>query len=142
MESFSNFEFQAKEKKIALEINLNTKLPYVMIDSEKIKWVLNNLISNAIRYTENGVVKISASYDKEKVFISVTDTGRGIPEEYLNKIFERFVRVEGFDIPQESTGLGLAIAKEIVEMHGGEIWCESKIGVGSKFTFTIPLVKN
>ena len=113
-----------------------------MIDSEKIKWVLNNLISNAIRYTENGVVKISASYDKEKVFISVTDTGRGIPEEYLNKIFERFVRVEGFDIPQESTGLGLAIAKEIVEMHGGEIWCESKIGVGSKFTFTIPLVKN
>ncbi|MFU7516503.1 sensor histidine kinase [Clostridium sp. HCS.1] len=142
MESFSNFEFQAKEKKIALEINLNTKLPYVMIDSEKIKWVLNNLISNAIRYTENGVVKISASYDKEKVFISVTDTGRGIPEEYLNKIFERFVRVEGFNIPQESTGLGLAIAKEIVEMHGGEIWCESKIGVGSKFTFTIPLVKN
>lgn len=142
MESFSNFELQAKEKKIALEINLNTKLPYVMIDSEKIKWVLNNLISNAIRYTENGVVKISASYDKEKVFISVTDTGRGIPEEYLNKIFERFVRVEGFDIPQESTGLGLAIAKEIVEMHGGEIWCESKIGVGSKFTFTIPLVKN
>ena len=142
MESFSNFELQAKEKKIALDMNLNTKLPYVMIDNEKIKWVLNNLISNAIRYTENGLVKITASYDNDKVFISVTDTGRGIPEDYLNKIFERFVRVEGFDIPQESTGLGLAIAKEIVEMHGGEIWCESKIGVGSKFTFTIPLVKN
>ena len=141
-ESFSNFEFQAKEKKISLELNLNFKLPYVMIDSEKIKWVLNNLISNAIRYTENGVVKISTSYDKEKIFVSVIDTGRGIPEEYLNKIFERFVRVEGFDIPQESTGLGLAIAKEIVEIHGGEIWCESKIGFGSKFTFTIPLVEN
>ncbi len=141
MESFSNFEFQAKEKKVALEVNLNSKLPYVMIDNEKIKWVLNNLISNAIRYTENGVVKIIASYDKEKIFVSVIDTGRGIPEEYLNKIFERFVRVEGFDIPQESTGLGLAIAKEIVEIHGGEIWCESKVGLGSKFTFTLPLEK-
>ncbi len=141
-EAFSNFQFQAKEKKISLELNLNSKLPYVMIDSEKIKWVLNNLISNAIRYTENGVVKISARYDKEKIFVSVKDTGRGIPEEYLNKVFERFVRVEGFDIPQESTGLGLAIAKEIVEIHGGEIWCESKIGIGSKFTFTIPLTEN
>lgn len=141
-EVFSNFEFQAKEKNISLKLNLNSKLPYVMIDSEKIKWVLNNLISNAIRYTENGVVQINARYDKEKIFVSVTDTGRGIPEEYLNKVFERFVRVEGFDIPQESTGLGLAIAKEIVEIHGGEIWCESKTGVGSKFTFTIPLNKN
>lgn len=141
-EAFSNFEFQAKEKNISLKLNLNSKLPYVMIDTEKIKWVLNNLISNAIRYTENGIVQINAKYDKEKIFVSVTDTGRGIPEEYLNKVFERFVRVEGFDIPQESTGLGLAIAKEIVEIHGGEIWCESKTGVGSKFTFTIPLNKN
>lgn len=141
-EAFSNFEFQAKEKNISLKLNLNSKLPYVMIDSEKIKWVLNNLISNAIRYTESGVVQINASYDKEKIFVSVKDTGRGIPEEYLNKVFERFVRVEGFDIPQESTGLGLAIAKEIVEIHGGEIWCESKTGVGSKFTFTIPLINN
>lgn len=141
-EAFSNFEFQAKEKNISLKLNLNLKLPYVMIDTEKIKWVLNNLISNAIRYTENGIVQINARYDKEKIFVSVTDTGRGIPEEYLNKVFERFVRVEGFDIPQESTGLGLAIAKEIVEIHGGEIWCESKTGVGSKFTFTIPLNKN
>ena len=141
-EAFSNFEFQAKEKNISLKLNLNSKLPYVMIDTEKIKWVLNNLISNAIRYTENGIVQINAKYDKEKIFVSVTDTGRGIPEEYLNKVFERFVRVEGFDIPQESTGLGLAIAKEIVEIHGGEIWCESKTGVGSKFTFTIPFNKN
>lgn len=140
-EAFVSFKSQAKEKDISLELSLNWKLPYVMIDSEKIKWVLNNLISNAIRYTETGVVKISGSYDKEKVFISVTDTGRGIPKEYLNKVFERFVRVEGFEIPEESTGLGLAIAKEIVEIHGGKIWCESKVGVGSKFIFTIPISK-
>ena len=141
-DAFNNFKSQAKEKAISLELNLNSKLPYVMIDSERIKWVLNNLVSNAIRYTENGIVKIGASYDNEKIFVSVTDTGRGIPEEYLNKVFERFVRVEGFEIPQESTGLGLAIAKEIVEIHGGEIWCESKSGVGSKFIFTIPLSTN
>ncbi len=141
-DTFNSFKSQAKEKAISLELNLNSKLPYVMIDSERIKWVLNNLVSNAIRYTENGIVKIGASYDNEKIFVSVTDTGRGIPEEYLNKVFERFVRVEGFEIPQESTGLGLAIAKEIVEIHGGEIWCESKIGVGSKFIFTIPLSTN
>lgn len=140
-EAFVSFKSQSKEKDISLELSLNWKLPYVMIDSEKIKWVLNNLISNAIRYTETGVVKISGSYDKEKVFISVTDTGRGIPKEYLNKVFERFVRVEGFEIPEESTGLGLAIAKEIVEIHGGKIWCESKVGVGSKFIFTIPISK-
>lgn len=136
----ANFMPQAKEKGISLELSLNWKPPYVMIDGEKIKWVLNNLISNAIRYTETGIVKLSGSYDEERIYVSVTDTGRGIPEEYLNKVFEKFVRVEGFEIPEESTGLGLAIAKEIVELHGGKIWCESKVGVGSKFTFTIPLI--
>ena len=113
-----------------------------MIDSEKIKWVLNNLVSNAIRYTENGMVKVNTSYDENKIYVSVIDTGRGIPKEFIKKVFERFVRVEGFEIPEESTGLGLAIAKEIVEIHHGEIWCESKVGVGSKFTFTIPKTNN
>lgn len=139
-EVIENFIPQAKEKGISLELSLNWKLPYVMIDGEKIKWVLNNLISNAIRYTETGIVKLNGSYDEERIYVSVTDTGRGIPEEYLNKVFEKFVRVEGFEMPEESTGLGLAIAKEIVEIHGGKIWCESKVGVGSKFTFTIPLI--
>lgn len=137
-----NFEHQAKEKHISLELNLNEKLPFIMIDKEKIKWVLNNLISNAIRYTDSGMVKLDGNFDEEKIYISVTDTGRGIPKEYLKKVFERFVRVEGFEIPEESTGLGLAIAKEIVEIHGGKIWCESKVGVGSKFIFTIPLYLN
>ncbi|MGG7144703.1 ATP-binding protein [Clostridium nigeriense] len=141
-EVLMNFEHQAKEKHISLELNLKEKLPYIMIDKEKIKWVLNNLISNAIRYTDSGMVKLDGSFDEEKIYISVTDTGRGIPKEYLKKVFERFVRVEEFEIPEESTGLGLAIAKEIVEIHGGKIWCESKVGVGSKFIFTIPLYLN
>lgn len=138
-EVVENFKHLAKEKNILLDLSVEEKLPWVMIDREKIKWVLNNLISNAIRYTEEGMVKIEGSFDGEKVYIYVTDTGRGIPREYLKKVFEKFVRVEGFEIPEESTGLGLAIAKEIVEIHGGKIWCESKVGSGSKFIFTIPL---
>jgi PAS domain S-box-containing protein len=141
-EVLMNFRHKAKEKHISLELNINEKLPLVMIDKEKIKWVLNNLISNAIRYTESGMVKLNGSFDEENIYISVTDTGRGIPREYLKKVFEKFIRVEGFEIPEESTGLGLAIAKEIVEIHGGKIWCESKVGVGSKFIFTVPLAFN
>ena len=110
-----------------------------MIDREKIKWVLNNLISNAIRYTEVGEVILTSYRKLDKIYIEVTDTGRGIPKNYLTKIFEKFVRVEEFEIPEESTGLGLSIAKDIVEINGGEIWCESEVGIGSKFIFTIPI---
>lgn len=134
-----NFITLANEKGIDLELRLEEKLPDTMIDEEKIKWVLNNLLSNAIRYTEKGSVKIEGYIKDENIYVSVTDTGRGIPSSYLEKVFDRFVRVEGFEIPEESTGLGLSIAKEIVEIHEGKIWCESKVGLGSKFIFTIPL---
>ncbi|MCR1952771.1 MULTISPECIES: ATP-binding protein [unclassified Clostridium] len=134
-----NFIPLAKEKGIELKLNLEERLPDVMMDEEKIKWVLNNLLSNAVRYTEKGSIKIDGYIKENNICVSVTDTGRGIPSNYLEKVFERFVRVEGFEIPEESTGLGLSIAKEIVEIHGGKIWCESKVGYGSKFIFTIPL---
>lgn len=138
-ECVENFLTQAHEKGIDLSLELEERLPHVMIDEEKIKWVLNNLISNAIRYTEKGSVKLFGYIKENYIFISVIDTGRGIPQNYLEKVFERFVRVEGFEIPEESTGLGLSIAKEIVDMHEGKIWCESRVGFGSKFTFTIPI---
>jgi signal transduction histidine kinase len=138
-ECVENFLTQANEKGIDLSLELEERLPYVMIDEEKIKWVLNNLISNAIRYTKNGTVKLSGYIKENYIVISVKDTGRGIPKDYLEKVFEKFVRVEGFEIPEESTGLGLSIAKEIVEIHEGKIWCESRVGFGSKFTFTIPI---
>ncbi|WP_411169073.1 ATP-binding protein [Clostridium sp. MB05] len=140
-ECVENFLTQANEKGIDLSLELEERLPYVMIDEEKIKWVLNNLISNAIRYTKNGTVKLSGYIKENYIVISVKDTGRGIPKDYLEKVFEKFVRVEGFEIPEESTGLGLSIAKEIVEIHEGKIWCESRVGFGSKFTFTIPIAQ-
>jgi signal transduction histidine kinase len=73
--------------------------------------------------------------------VSVKDTGMGIPPEYLESLFDKFVQVKGYDLEIRGTGLGLAIAKEIVEAHGGEIWCESLLDIGSTFTFTLPLVK-
>lgn len=138
-EVISSFLNQAEEKNIELKLDINEDLPLVMIDREKIKWVLNNLISNAIRYTEVGEVILTSYRKLDKIYIEVTDTGRGIPKNYLTKIFEKFVRVEEFEIPEESTGLGLSIAKDIVEINGGEIWCESEVGIGSKFIFTIPI---
>lgn len=137
--SVSNYISQAEEKQINLHYEICEDLPNIMVDEEKIIWVLNNLVSNAIRYTENkGKILIGAYTKNEEMYVYVKDTGRGIPEQYLNKVFEKFVRVEGFEILPESNGLGLSIAKEIVEVHGGEIWCESKLNEGSIFTFTLP----
>lgn len=135
----TKFKTQAIDKGLNIILDLEKELPDVAIDEEKIKWVLNNLISNAIRYTEKGAVHLKAYIKNNYIYIYVIDTGRGIPEDYLEKVFEKFVRVEGFEIPEESTGLGLSIAKEVVEMHEGKIWCESEVGFGSKFIFTIPL---
>lgn len=135
----TNFKTQAIDKGLDIMLDLEKELPEAKIDEEKIKWVLNNLISNAIRYTEKGSVKLKTYVKNKKIYICVIDTGRGIPNNYLEKVFEKFVRVEGFEIPEESTGLGLSIAKEVVEMHEGKIWCESELGFGSKFIFTIPL---
>ncbi|MPM04348.1 Sensor protein kinase WalK [bioreactor metagenome] len=135
----TNFKTQAIDKGLDIMLDLEKELPEAKIDEEKIKWVLNNLVSNAIRYTERGSVKLKTYVKNKKIYICVIDTGRGIPNNYLEKVFEKFVRVEGFEIPEESTGLGLSIAKEVVEMHEGKIWCESELGFGSKFIFTIPL---
>lgn len=135
----TNFKTQAIDKGLDIMLDLEKELPEAKIDEEKIKWVLNNLVSNAIRYTEKGSVKLKTYVKNKKIYICVIDTGRGIPNNYLEKVFEKFVRVEGFEIPEESTGLGLSIAKEVVEMHEGKIWCESELGFGSKFIFTIPL---
>ncbi|WP_454054631.1 ATP-binding protein [Clostridium sp. Marseille-Q7071] len=136
----NNYISQAEEKQINLHYEVCGKLPNIMVDEEKIIWVLNNLVSNAIRYTENkGKILIGTYTKNEEMYVYIKDTGRGIPEQYLNKVFEKFVRVEGFEILPESNGLGLSIAKEIVEVHGGEIWCESKLNEGSIFTFTLPI---
>lgn len=131
-----------EEKEVSLNIALAPALPEVPGDQEKLSWVINNLVSNALRYTPaHGNVTISAERNNGVIQVCVADTGRGIPANALETIFEKFVQVkEPTDATPGSVGLGLAIAKEVVEAHGGKIWVESEVGVGSKFNFTIPVV--
>lgn len=138
--SIRKFIDHGKVQGVAFQNEVDQELPKVNVDSEKIRWVLNNLISNALKYTSAGnEIIISAIVKFEKLCISVRDTGMGISPEYLDKLFQKFEPIKGYDLEIRGTGLGLAIAKEIVEAHGGEIWCESKLNEGSTFTFTLPL---
>jgi PAS domain S-box-containing protein len=130
---------QAHLKAVNLYWDAPDELPKVYADPEKILWVLNNLIGNALKYTNAGdEIAVAARVEYDKMCITVKDTGAGIPSDYLDKLFDRFIQVKGYDLEVRGTGLGLAIAKEIVEAHGGEIWCESELDAGSTFTFTLP----
>lgn len=138
--AIADFSEQASSAKINLYYDSNKSLPNINADPEKIRWVLNNLISNALKYTQaGGKILINTYANESNMYVSVSDTGLGIPKEYHEEIFNRFVQVKGENSEVKGTGLGLAIAKEIVEAHGGEIWCESKLESGSVFTFTLPL---
>ena len=136
------FKEQADIAKVELKSQLDITLPKVRVDYEKITWVINNLISNALKFTKaKDEIVVSAFREQDKLCVTVKDSGIGIPEEYNDKIFDKFVQVKGTEYESKGTGLGLAIAKEIVEAHGGEIWCESELGVGSNFIFTLPLLE-
>ncbi len=130
-----------KEQNVIFERHLPTESVYVDIDPDKITQVLDNIISNAMKYSPEGG-KICFYLDElvDKIQVSITDEGVGIPKENLANIFERFYRVDKARTRQlGGTGLGLAIAKEMIEAHDGEIWAESEEGVGTKIFFTLPL---
>ena len=113
-----------------------SELPEVLIDKEKTAWVFTNLISNAIRYSnDNSDIKISILQTGNRVKISLTDSGQGIDPKYKNKIFDKYFKVP--DTEKEGTGLGLAISKEFIEAQGGKISVESKLGVGSTFSIVL-----
>lgn len=140
MNSIKTFRDQIDNKKINLYYEIESELPNTYVDFEKITWVLNNLISNAIKFTrENGKISINAYSRLDKIYVSVKDTGIGIPREYREKIFDKFVQIKNDDFNDNGTGLGLSIAKEIIEAHDGEIWCESTLNMGSTFIFTLPV---
>jgi signal transduction histidine kinase len=104
-------------------------------------WVISNLINNALRYSyKDGLVQISTELSGNNIVVKVHDNGKGISRENIGKIFDKFVQVkESMETTPGSVGLGLAIAKEIVEAYGGNISVESEINKGSIFTFTIPV---
>lgn len=131
----------------ALPVQLINKipenLPLIYTDEQKLKQVFFNLIYNAIKFTKQGSITISAQIIEEQMHVSVEDTGPGIAAEYQNLIFTTFYQVESSRIREsEGLGLGLSITKKIVESAGGRIWVTSEIGKGSCFTFTIPLATN
>jgi len=129
----------AKEKEIHFERNYDDGLPSVKADAEKTGWVLNNFLSNAIKYSaEGGKITVSVKLIDSSLQFSVKDRGPGIPGEYLPKIFERFYKVPGST--KTGTGLGLAISKEFIEAEGGTIWVKSAQGEGSEFGFDLPIV--
>ncbi len=109
-------------------------------DADKIKQVILNLLSNAYKYNRpNGDVTLRASSTRREVVIEVSDSGRGIPEEDLMHLFEKFYRVPGAEKFASGTGLGLSISKRIVEAHGGNIQVESHLGKGTTFNIQLPL---
>jgi len=135
--ALATLKLQAEHKNIALYTKLPSDLPLVRADVNKIIWVVTNLVGNALRYTEEkGSIIVKAIRKGSRVIFSVADTGKGIPDTYHEKIFQKFVQIDG---GTGGAGLGLAICKEIVEAHGGEIWLKSELGKGSTFSFSIPV---
>jgi signal transduction histidine kinase len=135
---------RVKEKKLKFNLKSSGKIP-VNADAQRIRQVINNLITNAIKFTpEKGSVTVESSVDKKEARVSVTDTGIGISKENIAKLFVKFGRLDTSlsSIPSTpGTGLGLFISKSLVELSGGKIWAESKVGEGSTFSFTLPLYK-
>jgi len=133
--------FNAQQKKQQVELQCAKPLPPVRGDAGRLRDVVQNLLDNAVQYTPSGGrIVVSAQAKNGDVVFDVTDNGIGIPQSDLERIFERFYRVDDARSREAGgTGLGLAIVKHIVEAHSGKIWVESKVGEGSTFHFSIPI---
>jgi len=119
-------------------VSISSSLPIVQADPLRIEQVLRNLLDNAVKYSDGGLIVVRAEHVGSEVVISVADQGCGISPEHLNRLFERFYRVRDNGRRVQGAGLGLPIAREIVEAHGGRIWARSEVGKGSTFYFSLP----
>lgn len=132
---------RAAERGLAISLNVPSHLPDVAADNRRLQEVLQNLLDNAIQYTlPGGKIVLSAEARNDEIVFTVGDTGIGIPKADQPRIFERFYRVDVARSREAGgTGLGLSISKHLVEAHGGRIWVDSEVGVGSQFHFSIPV---
>ena len=131
---------EAHSKDLFLSVDIEPSLDRVRVNAERLKLVWTNLLSNAIKYTEpGGIVSVSLKQDDTHLLATVRDTGIGIPAEDQERVFEEFYRANNARMTcPVGTGVGLAIVQRIIENYGGEIWVESELGLGSKFTFILP----
>lgn len=129
-----------EEKSLGLRVVLPDGLPPILCDRVRIRQVILNLLSNAARFTETGYVSLEATHRNGRALIKVADTGPGIPPEDLQRIFEPFAQGSADPLRTKGgSGLGLSISKQFVELHGGRIWVESQVGVGTTFFVELPL---
>lgn len=132
-----NYEGGLAKKKISLKKDIQEDIGVIWADRDKISQVVINLLNNAVKYTPvGGEVGIKLIAKENELYFAISDTGPGIPEEYKDKIFDKFERITAEKI--EGTGLGLPIAKDIIELHKGQIWVESEVGQGSVFVVKLP----
>jgi signal transduction histidine kinase len=138
----TELEVLANKKSQKLEINNHSVAPKIYIDPKRLREVIENLISNAIKYTpDGGEIKIEVDGDNREVQFSVSDTGIGIPESEQGRLFDRFFRAGNAIRSQtEGSGLGLYVVKAYVESWGGRLWFNSQEGQGSTFYFKLPVV--
>ncbi len=127
----------AEAKGLQLEVDLPADMPPLRLDRTRIRQVLLNLLTNAMRYTDAGRISVRVRLEAQEVQVSVEDTGRGIPADKLTRAFEAFSQLDE-DRVREGSGLGLAVSRRFVEMHGGRMWIESALGKGTKVSFALP----
>ncbi len=149
---YKHYQVLAKKKNITMELDLDDKISFLQFDRMRIEQVLNNYLSNALKFTDaGGKITIMSRLVKEKneltgeevmaVHVAVKDTGVGIPPEEQEKVFSKYEQTEaGKDASLKGTGLGLAISKEIITLHKGRVWVESQPGKGSTFYFSLPII--
>jgi signal transduction histidine kinase len=131
---------RAGRRSIALHTSIDSRLGQIQADERKVRQVVLNLLSNAIKFTPEGVrIDVGAVSKNGFVEVSVSDTGVGIAPEDQEAVFEEFRQVGTTEKKAEGTGLGLTLCRKFIELHGGRIWVKSEVGVGSTFTFTLPV---
>ncbi|TNJ65357.1 response regulator [Paenibacillus hemerocallicola] len=132
-------EYLIRNKSLRLINRIPSKTFYVYADENRLHQIMRNLVDNAIKYTDQGSVAVEAVYNSDEVWVSVEDTGRGIPSEQFERVFQSYEQIEP-DSPRMpgGFGLGLSITKQLVELHGGKIWIQSETGKGTRMTFSLP----
>jgi two-component system phosphate regulon sensor histidine kinase PhoR len=141
-EVIARFKPQSERKTVSLSAELFADLPLIRADKDRIYQAITNLVHNAIKFTSSGgCVVISTGVSENSILVKVSDTGVGISSKDLPRIFERFYKADKAR-SGEGAGLGLAIAKHVIQAHGGDIWVESEEGKGSTFFFSLPLPIN